>query len=199
MADPRFPFGSFEFSIATTLIIFVNLYLVVFASSLRDPVAQQHLDRVQNLPGQNFDVNFAHYSGYVTVNEKYGRALFYWFVEAVEDPQSKPLLLWLNGGPGCSSIAYGMAEEIGPFHIKPDGKTLYLNPYSWNQAANILFFDSPVGVGYSYSNTSSDLLNNGDKKTAADSLAFLLNWFERFPQYKGRDFYITGESYAGSV
>lgn len=197
MADPRFPFGSFEFSIATTLIIFVNLYLSVFASSLRDPVAQQHLDRVLNLPGQNFDVNFAHYSGYVTVNEKYGRALFYWFVEAVEDPQSKPLLLWLNGGPGCSSIAYGMAEEIGPFHIKPDGKTLYLNPYSWNQVANILFFDSPVGVGYSYSNTSSDLLNNGDKKTAADSLAFLLNWFERFPQYKGRDFYITGESYAG--
>jgi serine carboxypeptidase-like clade 2 len=98
MADPRFPFGSFEFSIATTLIIFVHLYLGVFASSLREPVAQQHLDRVLKLPGQNFDVNFAHYSGYVTVNEKYGRALFYWLVEAVEDPQSKPLLLWLNGG-----------------------------------------------------------------------------------------------------
>ncbi|KAJ6673426.1 SERINE CARBOXYPEPTIDASE-LIKE 29 [Salix viminalis] len=200
MADPRFPFGSFQFSIAITLIIFVNIYLGihgVFASSLRDPVAQQQLDRVLKLPGQNFDVNFAQYSGYVTVNEKYGRALFYWFVEAVEDPQSKPLLLWLNGGPGCSSIAYGMAEEIGPFHIKPDGKTLYLNPYSWNQVANVLFLDSPVGVGFSYSNTSSDLLDNGDRKTAADSLAFLLNWFERFPQYKGRDFYITGESYAG--
>jgi len=41
-------------------------------------------------------------------------------------------------GPGCSSIAYGMAEEIGPFHIKPDGKTLYLNPYSWNQGNTIL-------------------------------------------------------------
>uniref|UniRef100_A0A6N2MI42 Carboxypeptidase n=1 Tax=Salix viminalis TaxID=40686 RepID=A0A6N2MI42_SALVM len=195
-----FHFGSFQFSIAITLIIFVNIYLGihgVFASSLRDPVAQQQLDRVLKLPGQNFDVNFAQYSGYVTVNEKYGRALFYWFVEAVEDPQSKPLLLWLNGGPGCSSIAYGMAEEIGPFHIKPDGKTLYLNPYSWNQVANVLFLDSPVGVGFSYSNTSSDLLDNGDRKTAADSLAFLLNWFERFPQYKGRDFYITGESYAG--
>lgn len=36
-------------------------------------------------------------------------------------------------GPGCSSIAYGMAEEVGPFHVKPDGKSLYLNPYSWNQ------------------------------------------------------------------
>lgn len=169
----------------------------VFASSLTDPFAQQELDRVLELPGQTFNVSFAHYSGYVTANEDSGRALFYWFIEAVEDPDSKPLVLWLNGGPGCSSIAYGEAEEIGAFHIRPDGKTLYLNPYSWNQVANILFVDSPVGVGFSYSNTSSDLLENGDKRTASDSLRFLLNWFERFPQYKGRDFYITGESYAG--
>ncbi|KAF5183636.1 Serine carboxypeptidase-like [Thalictrum thalictroides] len=100
-------------------------------------------------------------------------------------------------GPGCSSIAFGEAEEIGPFHIKPDGKTLYLNQYSWNQVANILFLDSPIGVGFSYSNSSEELLENGDIKTAKDSLEFLLKWFTRFPQYKGRDFYITGESYAG--
>lgn len=142
-------------------------------------------------------MSFAQYAGYVNANEVSGKALFYWFIEAVEDPDSKPLVLWLNGGPGCSSIAYGEAEEIGPFHIKADGKTLYLNPYSWNQVANILFLDSPVGVGFSYSNTSSDILNNGDKSTAEDSLEFLLKWFERFPQYKGRDFYLTGESYAG--
>eukprot|EP00262_Sarcandra_glabra_P012839 TRINITY_DN3397_c0_g1_i1.p1 TRINITY_DN3397_c0_g1~~TRINITY_DN3397_c0_g1_i1.p1 ORF type:complete len:498 (-),score=90.95 TRINITY_DN3397_c0_g1_i1:296-1789(-) len=157
----------------------------------------QKLDKVAQLPGQAFNVNFAHYAGYVTVNKESGRALFYWFFEAVEDPSSKPLVLWLNGGPGCSSIAYGEAEEIGPFHIKADGKTLYLNPYSWNQVANILFVDSPVGVGFSYSNNSQDLLNNGDERTAEDSLEFLKNWFERFPKYKGRDFYLTGESYAG--
>ncbi|XP_052199195.1 serine carboxypeptidase II-2 [Diospyros lotus] len=167
------------------------------ASFSSDPHTQQQLDRVISLPGQNFDVGFAHYSGYVTVNEESGRNLFYWFTEAADDPSSKPLVLWLNGGPGCSSIAYGMAEEIGPFHIEKDGKTLYLNPHAWNQVANILFLDSPVGVGFSYSNTSSDLLNNGDKRTASDSLEFLLKWFKRFPQYKGRDFYITGESYAG--
>ncbi|XP_065850635.1 serine carboxypeptidase II-2 isoform X1 [Euphorbia lathyris] len=169
----------------------------VFALSLTDPFAQQELDRVLQLPGQSFNISFGHFSGYVTVNQESGRALFYWLIEAVEDPDSKPLVLWLNGGPGCSSIAYGEAEEIGPFHIRPDGKTLYENPYSWNKVANILFLDSPVGVGFSYSNTSSDLLDNGDKKTAGDSLTFLLNWFERFPQYKGRKFYITGESYAG--
>ncbi|XP_024967865.1 serine carboxypeptidase II-2-like [Cynara cardunculus var. scolymus] len=162
-----------------------------------DPIAQQKLDQVKDLPGQNFNVEFEHYAGYVTVNQESGRALFYWLTEAVEDPASKPLVLWLNGGPGCSSIAYGMAEELGPFHVQKDGKSLYLNPYSWNNVANLLFLDSPVGVGYSYSNTTSDIYNNGDKRTAADSLEFLLNWIERFPEYKGRDFYITGESYAG--
>lgn len=161
---------------------------------------QQDADRVAKLPGQAFNVSFAHYSGYVKINHdipKTDRALFYWFFEATQDPSSKPLILWLNGGPGCSSIAYGEAEEIGPFHIMPDGKTLYLNPYSWNQVANILFVDSPVGVGFSYSASSQDLRENGDKRTAKDSLEFLLNWFDRFPQYKGRDFYLAGESYAG--
>lgn len=91
-------------------------------------------DRITELPGQPKNVGFAQYSGYVTVNEQAGRALFYWLVEtpASRKPESRPLVLWLNGGPGCSSVAYGAAEEIGPFHIRPDGKTLYLNPYAWS-------------------------------------------------------------------
>ncbi|KAL6216545.1 hypothetical protein ACLB2K_009768 [Fragaria x ananassa] len=63
--------------------------------------------------------------------------------------------------------------------------------------ANVLFLESPAGVGFSYSNTSSDYGNVGDKRTAEDSYAFLVNWLERFPEYKNRDFFITGESYAG--
>ncbi|KAI3801698.1 hypothetical protein L1987_29810 [Smallanthus sonchifolius] len=177
---------------------FLTFILIsVVTSSDSDPINQQKLDQVSNLPGQNFNVDFAHYAGYVTVNEDSGRALFYWLTEATDEPDSKPLVLWLNGGPGCSSIAFGMAEEVGPFHVNKDGKSVYLNPYSWNTVANLLFLDSPAGVGYSYSNTSSDILSNGDKRTAEDSLQFLLNWLERFPQYKGREFYLTGESYAG--
>ncbi|KAL5650966.1 hypothetical protein ACJX0J_036424, partial [Zea mays] len=99
--------------------------------------------------------------------------------------------------PGCSSIAFGLGEEVGPFHVNADGKGVHVNPYSWNKVANLLFLDSPVGVGYSYSNTSDDALKNGDARTATDSLAFLLKWLERFPQYKEREFYLTGESYAG--
>ena len=68
------------------------------ATSSSDPLVQQELDKVLQLPGQTFNISFAHYAGYVTVNEYTGRALFYWLIEAAEDPSSKPLVLWLNGG-----------------------------------------------------------------------------------------------------
>ena len=61
---------------------------------------------------------------------------------------------------------------------------------------NVLFLESPAGVGFSYSNRSSDY-TTGDKQTAKDSYIFLINWLERFPEYKNKDFFITGESYAG--
>ncbi|KAJ8573604.1 hypothetical protein K7X08_010115 [Anisodus acutangulus] len=152
-------------------------------------------DWIEKLPGQP-PVMFQQYGGYVTVNESAGRALYYYFTEA-ENSKSLPLLLWLNGGPGCSSIAYGAMEELGPFRVNSDGKTLHMNHYAWNLVANVLFLESPVGVGFSYTNTSSDLKTNGDRRTANDNLVFLLNWLERFPEYKDRDFYISGESYAG--
>lgn len=57
----------------------------------------QEADRVHRLPGQP-EVSFRQYAGYVTVNESHGRALFYWFFEATQEPDKKPLLLWLNGG-----------------------------------------------------------------------------------------------------
>ncbi|XP_038971039.1 serine carboxypeptidase-like 34 [Phoenix dactylifera] len=158
--------------------------------------SQQLADIVDRLPGQPA-VNFRQYAGYVTVNETHGRALFYWFFEAAEDVDKKPVLLWLNGGPGCSSIGYGEAEELGPFLMQKGVPELRFNGESWNKEANLLFLESPVGVGYSYTNTSSDLNMLGDEITANDSYTFLVNWFKRFPQFKTHDFYIAGESYAG--
>ncbi|OAY64309.1 Serine carboxypeptidase II-3, partial [Ananas comosus] len=119
-------------------------------------------DKITALPGQpNKEAEFDQYAGYVTVDAKAGRALFYYFVEALHDPSNKPLVLWLNG------------------------------------VANMLFLESPAGVGYSYSNTTSDYDNTGDQRTAGDAYTFLINWLERFPEYKSRDFFITGESYGG--
>ncbi|MCO5546764.1 hypothetical protein L7F22_000200 [Adiantum nelumboides] len=152
-------------------------------------------DRIIELPGQPADtLSLSQYAGYVTVNETAGRVLYYWLVEATFDAASRPLVLWLNGGPGCSSMGYGAMEELGPFKIHPNGSGLYTNPHAWTKEANMLFLESPAGVGYSYSNTSSDY-----KTAAADSFAFLLKWMERFPQYQGREFYISGESYAEQI
>ncbi|CAI9106573.1 OLC1v1005761C1 [Oldenlandia corymbosa var. corymbosa] len=152
-------------------------------------------NKIVALPGQPDGIDFDQYSGYVTVDQKASRALFYWLVES-QNSSSKPLVLWLNGGPGCSSVGNGAFTELGPFRVNSDRKTLWRNPYAWNNAANMLFLESPAGVGFSYSNTSSDY-HTGDKKTAKDSYTFLVNWLERFPEYKTRDFFITGESYAG--
>ncbi|XXG60906.1 hypothetical protein AAC387_Pa04g2701 [Persea americana] len=155
-------------------------------------------DKITELPGQPINgVSFDQYSGYVTVDPVHGRALFYYLAESPENASTKPLVLWLNGGPGCSSFGNGAMMELGPFRVNSDGQTLQGNNYAWNNVANVIFLESPAGVGFSYSNTTSDYDVSGDKRTAQDSLTFLVNWLERFPQYKNRDFYITGESYAG--
>ncbi|CAI0411707.1 unnamed protein product [Linum tenue] len=180
-------------------LLFPSILFLLFISSTLASSQDQLKDKILRLPGQPPNVSFSQFSGHITVDSRAGRALFYWFVEAPKEarPKSRPLVLWLNGGPGCSSIAYGASEEVGPFRVRPDGRSLDLNPYAWNRVANLLFLDSPAGVGFSYSNTSSDLYEVGDNRTAKDAYKFLTSWLERFPQYKKRPFYIAGESYAG--
>ncbi|GKV18636.1 hypothetical protein SLEP1_g28986 [Rubroshorea leprosula] len=98
-------------------------------------------DIVTNLPGQPA-VDFRYYAGYVNVNEKNGRDSFI--------------------GPGCSSVGYGATQEIGPFLVDIDGNGIKFNNFSRNKEANMLFLESPIGVGFSYTNTSTDYDNLGD-------------------------------------
>lgn len=154
-------------------------------------------DLIPRLPGQAQPAAFKQYGGYVAINATAGRAFYYYFVEAKHSPATSPLTLWLNGGPGCSSVGVGAFTEIGPF-APTSGELLVVNKYSWNKYSNLLFVESPAGVGFSYSNTSSDYTSRpNDATTAEDNLSFLLNWLEKFPEFKGRSLYITGESYAG--
>ncbi|KAJ4881550.1 Serine carboxypeptidase-like 44 [Raphanus sativus] len=155
----------------------------------------QEEDLVTKLPGQP-EVAFRQFAGYVDVDVKAGRSLFYYFVEAEKQPHTKPLTLWLNGGPGCSSIGGGAFTELGPFYPTGDGRGLRRNSKSWNKASNLLFVDSPAGVGWSYSNTTSDY-TTGDKSTAKDMLVFLFRWLEKFPEFRTRNLFLAGESYAG--
>ncbi|KAJ1298415.1 hypothetical protein BS78_01G451400 [Paspalum vaginatum] len=154
-------------------------------------------DNIPALPGQPADAVLQQYSGYVNLDDQTGKSLFYYFVEATADAATKPLVLWLSGGPGCSSFGIGALQEIGPFRVDTDGKTLCKNKFAWNTVANVLYLESPVGVGFSYAMNTDVYKVMGDNMTADDSYHFLIRWLDRFPEYKGRDFFIVGESYAG--
>jgi serine carboxypeptidase-like clade 2 len=112
------------------------------------------------------------------------------------DSANKPLVLWLNGGPGCSSLD-GWANEHGPMMLDEEGH-FHLNNYTWVNAANMIYLESPGGVGFSYINsTAQEDLYMDDNTTAKDNLQALLSFFEKFPEMKENDFYISGESYGG--
>ncbi|KAJ9169841.1 hypothetical protein P3X46_017990 [Hevea brasiliensis] len=155
---------------------------------------------ITQIPGFSGTLPSKHYSGYVTIDESHGKKLFYYFVESEGNPLKDPVVLWLNGGPGCSSFD-GFVYEHGPFNFEAANQSddlpkLHLNPYSWSKVSNIIYLDSPAGVGLSYSKNETDYIT-GDVKTALDSHIFLLRWFELYPEYLSNPFFISGESYAG--
>jgi len=131
------------------------------------------------------------YTGYIDLEEE-DKHFFFWFFEARHKPKDAPVILWLNGGPGCSSLT-GLFFELGPSEIGPDIKPVS-REYAWNNHANLIFLDQPVNTGFSYSESESvkDSVTAGE-----DVYAFLELFFKQFPEYTGRDFHIAGESYAG--
>ncbi|XP_040009848.1 cathepsin A-like isoform X2 [Xiphias gladius] len=154
--------------------------------------AQYGPDEVATLPGMMFKPNYRQWSGYLQVRP--GKFLHYWFVTSQRDPVKDPLVLWLNGGPGCSSLD-GFLSENGPFHVKNDGATLYENKFSWNKIANMLYLESPAGVGYSYSDDRKYATD--DDQVAADNYQALQSFFTKFPNFTQNEFFIFGESYGG--
>jgi len=135
------------------------------------------------------------YSGYLETDVP-GNELFYIYMPSQngsEVDNKQPLLLWLNGGPGCSSFI-GMLTEIGPVIRDSDSKTFIKNEYSWNKNLNVLFIENPAGVGY------TNVIENAtysEETTASGLHAALNNFFNLFENLKDRDFYVSGESYAG--
>lgn len=121
------------------------------------------------------------FSGYLTLNEDPLINVHYLFVTSTKaSAQTDDVVLWLNGGPGCSSLL-GFSQEIGPNMLYSGSKKFadYFNPFSWNQEANLLFFESPPGVGFSVNNDSKYVYN--ESRTASDNVLAVQAWFKKYP------------------
>ncbi|XP_072762771.1 venom serine carboxypeptidase-like [Anoplolepis gracilipes] len=138
------------------------------------------------------DVNS--YSGYFTVNKEYNSNLFFWFFPAMHNPKTAPVLLWLQGGPGASSMI-GLFLENGPFIVTVN-ETLKMREYSWTLTHNVIYIDNPVGTGYSFTENTNGYARN-EVDVGRDVLSALVQFFLLFPELQNNDFFVSGESYAG--
>jgi hypothetical protein len=180
-------------------------------------------DRIENLPGYGSPPT-PQYSGYLDASEGCDKLkngpickIHYWLAMADDEhytnnknsnnnknnnynDASKPTVLWLNGGPGSSSLL-GWLQEVGPLLLNATGG-LMENPWAWTKAnVNLLAIEAPMGVGFSYCSKQLDQnepCQNTDTNTAQTSRAALVDFFSnKFPELGSGGFYIAGESYAG--
>ncbi|XP_044761245.1 venom serine carboxypeptidase-like [Coccinella septempunctata] len=135
-------------------------------------------------------LNTTSYSGFFTVNYTYNKNLFGWFIPS-KNPDD-PIMLWLQGGPGLTSM-FGLFAEMGPFKIEND--TLELRETSWTNAHSILYIDNPVGTGYSF--TEEKGLARDEVQVAEELYEALRQFFLLFPEIRQNEFFVAGESYAG--
>lgn len=154
-------------------------------------------DRVNYLPGWGC-VNDLELAGTLPIKKTQNKithdepGLFYWFVESRHPMPNSPLVLWLNGGPGASSM-YGFFMETGPYKVT-ENQTLIKRKSSWTEVANYLVIDQPAGVGLSWGEKNT----YANESEAMDQLyQALLAFFERHKELASRPLYIAGESYAG--
>jgi hypothetical protein len=120
---------------------------------------------------------------HIEVDPDHNGNLFFWHYQNRHIANRQRTVIWLNGGPGCSSMD-GALMEVGPYRLKND-TTLEYNDGSWDEFANLLFVDQPVGTGFSYVNSNS-YLHELDQ-VGEHFLVFLEKFFNLFPQYQDDD------------
>lgn len=133
------------------------------------------------------------HAGYYPLPHSHDAKMFYFFFES-RNSKDDPVVIWLTGGPGCSS-ELAVFYENGPFTIA-DNMTLVWNDFGWDKASNLIYVDQPTGTGFSYSSDRRDIRHD-EKGVSEDLYDFLQAFFATHPKYASNDFYITGESYAG--
>ncbi|KAK8024491.1 hypothetical protein PG993_012557 [Apiospora rasikravindrae] len=144
------------------------------------------------IPDVDFDVGES-YSGLLSITEDLNAAekLFFWFFPSTNQAAEKEITIWLNGGPGCSSLE-GLIQENGPFLWQYGTYKPVPNPWSWHHLTNIVYIEQPVGTGFATGNATI----TDEEELAAQFLGFWRNFVDLFA-LQGYKVYVTGESYAG--
>ncbi|RLM96119.1 hypothetical protein BBO99_00004536 [Phytophthora kernoviae] len=159
-------------------------------------------DLVKSLPGLDPAAKITQHAGRITLDDSDESTIFYWHFQASQDPDKAPLVIWLNGGPGCSSMQ-GLFLGNSPFKLV-DESTIAENKHSWHHSANLLFVDQPVGTGMSY--TRGNNYRSEETAIAEDFYQFVSKFLQRHSEYlsgnsgsmqRSRPVYIFGESHAG--
>jgi len=180
-------------------IILINLYITIgiksFAENLIFTKNDNNKDYVKSLPGYG-KTNSKQFSGYLTVKasaaSKYEN-IYYYLVASSRNPETAPLVLWLNGGPGASSF-YGFFTENGPYTID-DQLKLHDNLFGWNTKFNYLIMDQPIGVGYSYASKNYTIAN--EAQTTQELYLAIVAFYQKYPDLLNHKLFIAGQSYAG--
>ncbi|XP_043288503.1 venom serine carboxypeptidase-like [Venturia canescens] len=141
------------------------------------------------------DFNFESYAGYFTVNKSFDSNLFFWHIAAEENPKSAPVILYLQGSLGVSSML-SLFTENGPIYIDEDDASVNIRRLSWHKTYHVIYIDSPVGSGFSYTNSEEGYSTNDDQ-VAANLREALIQFFQLNPQLRDNDFFLAGSNYAG--
>lgn len=151
---------------------------------------------IRSLPGAPPGPLLKMHAGHVEIDPEHHANLFFWLFQNRHIANKQRLVIWLNGGPGCSSED-GALMEIGPYRLKDNGTgaNLVYNDGSWDEFSNLMFVDNPIGTGFSYVDTDSYI--HELPEMANQFITFLEKWFKLFPQFEQDDIYLAGESYAG--
>ncbi|KAM3141577.1 hypothetical protein pb186bvf_006182 [Paramecium bursaria] len=181
---------------------FISLIIIglTLAKPQEDLVDNIKLNEYANI---QYDGQFQSFSGYLDASEDGATKFHYYFYVSDQgelEDINIPVLLWLNGGPGCSSLE-GALNENGPFVFDKGDLTVHMNDYSWTKLvfitilfqAHMLYLESPAQVGFSY----GDIFEMSDAKAAQQNLQAIISFFKKYPEIVEREFYISGESYAG--
>jgi cathepsin A (carboxypeptidase C) len=134
-----------------------SVWALAHLLTFQETASNWQIYKVENLPKYQIrvktdlelcDPNVNQISGYLDIYEEDAH-FYFWMFESRSNPVDDPMVLWLNGGPGCSSMT-GLLMELGPCSVDKETLETVVNPYSWNNNATVIFLDQPIGTGFSY-------------------------------------------------